>query len=239
MSKPSESINALGNIFAEYARGPKAFAMLTADCLFSTNMPFLRVNIGERVLSAFFVMVMSIVAIAMCFVMKVDPTFVYIYLGLLWAMTIYHLFVIHRRNSNDKPVHTRYSGDFVIAPVAKKLPKGTNYWWLESFYEPLLVGVTGLLIYTFLDKGLGNLLLFTVPWMFLRSQYARMIYRNQMLDEMDAYLESQYKLDAINGKPASETAGVIVKNVNHMRPTQKEALAKRMLGDKDFSEMSS
>jgi len=239
MSKPSESINALGNIFVEYAKGPRAAAMLVTDCLFSNNMPFLRVNIGERVLSAFFVMVMSIVAIAMCFAMKVDPTFVIIYLGLLWAMTIYHLYSIHRRNGKDEPVHTRYSGDFVIAPVVKKLPKGTNYWWVESFYEPLVVGVTGFLIYTFLDEGLGNLLLFTVPWMFLRSQYARMIYRNQMLDEMDAYLESQYKLDAINGKPASETAGVIVKNVNHMRPTQKEALAKRMLGEKDFSKMSS
>lgn len=239
MSKPSESINALRNVFAEYARGPRAFVMLIADCLFSTNMPFLRVNIGVRTLSAFYVMVMSIAAIAMCFVMKVDPTFVLIYLGLLWAMTAYHLYSIYRRNVRDEPVHSRYPGDFVIAPLVKKLPKGTNYWWLESFYEPLAVGITGLLIYAFLDKGLGNFLLFTVPWMFLRSQYARMIYRNQMLDEMDAYLESQYKLDAINGKPASETAGVIVKNVNHMRPTQKEALARRLLGDKDFSEMSS
>lgn len=239
MSKPTESINALGNIFAEYARGPRAFVMLIADCLFSNNMPFLRVNIGERVLSAFFVMVMSIAAITMCFIMKVDPTFVYIYLGLLWTMTIYHLYSIHRRNKNNQPIISWFQGDFVIAPLVKNLPKGTNYWWLESFYEPLLIGAIGILIYTFLDKGLGNFLLFTVPWMFLRSQYARMIYRNQMFDEMDAYLTSQYKLDALNGKPASETAGVIVKNVNHMRPTQKEALAKRMLGDKDFSEMTS
>ncbi|GAB1257265.1 hypothetical protein NBRC116494_17670 [Aurantivibrio plasticivorans] len=237
MSKPTDSINTLGNAIEETTRGPKAIGLFIADCGAALNLPFLKKDIGERMLSPFFVLVMSVVAIAMCHVMKVDPTIMVVYLGLLWGMTGYHLFSIYRRNKEDKPIHSRCPGDFVIAPLVKRLPKGTDYWWIDGFYEPLIVLLFGLLIRGLIDEGLGSILIICAPWLFLRSQYSRMLHRSKMLDEMDAYLESQYKLDAFNGKPASETAGVIVKNVNNMRPREKEALAKRMLDEKDFASL--
>jgi len=239
MSKPSDTINAAGHALNEQARGLRAFGMFLADLGFSLVMPLLRRNMGERYFSPFLIAVMSIFAITMSLVFKVNPTFISVYVGVIIVTSLYHLFVIAKRNRRDDEWHTRYEGDFNIDVLVSKLPKGSNYWWRESFYEPLLVFVTGLIVGKFVDAGLGAVFLFSAPWMILRSQYQRLLLRSTILDARDLRIESEQKISALNGEPAEDTKGYVVKNVKHMRPNDREALAKRMLDEKDFASLSS
>ncbi|MFL0809108.1 MAG: hypothetical protein K6L76_01715 [Agarilytica sp.] len=239
MSKPSDTINAAGHALTEQARGLRAFGLFLADLGFSLTMPLLRRNMGERYFSPFLIAVMSIFAITMSLVFKVNPTFISVYVGVIIVTSLYHLFVIAKRNRRDEEWHTRYEGDFNIDSLVGKLPKGKDYWWKESFYEPLLVFVTGIVVGHFVDAGLGAVFLFSAPWMILRSQYQRLLIRSTILDARDLRIESEQKLSALNGEPAGETKGYVVKNVSHMRPNDREALAKKMLDEKDFASLSS
>ncbi len=239
MSQAHDSINAVGEAINEQAKGIRAFGLLIAELGFSMVMPWLRSGLGERYFSPFMVAVMAIFTLAIANVMKVNPTYIAIYVGLLVVLSIYHLFVINRRNARDEQWHTRYEGNFNIEPLISKLPKGTNYWWHEGFYEPVLVLIIGLIIRNFVDVGLGALFLFSSMWMIARSRYHYFLNRSKLLDERDALIESEVKLDAINGAPAAETKGFIVKGVNTMKPNDKKAVARGLLGEKDFSEMTS
>lgn len=239
MPQAHDSINTVGEVINEQAKGFRAFGLLIAELGFSMVMPWLRSSLGERYFSPFMIVVMTVFTFIIANLMKVNPTYIGWYVGLLVALSIYHLFVINRRNSRDEQWHTRYEGNFNIQPLVNKLPKGKNYWWCEGFYEPALVLILGLLIRSFVDAGLGTLFLFSGIWMIARSRYQYFLYRSKLLDERDALIESEVKLDAINGAPASETKGFIVKGVNSMKPNDKKAIARSLLGDKDFSEMSS
>jgi len=239
MSKPSDSINTVGDVLNEQARGFRALGIFFADLGFSLVMPLLRRNMGERYFSPFLISVMSIFAITMSLVMKVNPAFISVYVGVIIFTSLYHLYVITKRNRRDEEWHTRYEGEFNIDFLVNKLPKGKDYWWKESFYEPLLVFVTGIFFSNFVDTGLGGVFLFSAPLMILRSQYARMLFRATILDARDLRIESEQKLSALNGEPAEETKGYVVKNVKHMRPHDREALAKKMLDEKDFASLSS
>lgn len=239
MSQAHDSINAVGEIITERAKGFRAAGLLLAELGFTMVMPWLRNGLGERFFSPFMIAVMTIFTFAIANVMNVKPTYISIYVGLLVALSAFHLFVISRRNARDEQWHTRYEGDFNIQPLVNKLPKGQSYWWVEGFYEPVLVLIIGLLIKTFLDAGLGALFIFSAVWMVIRARFYYFLYREKLLDERDALIESEVKLDAVNGKPASETKGFIVKGVNTMKPNDKKAVARSMLGEKNFSEISS
>ncbi|MCU7807009.1 MAG: hypothetical protein KZQ73_03950 [Candidatus Thiodiazotropha sp. (ex Semelilucina semeliformis)] len=238
MSKPSDTINAVGHALTEQARGLRAFGLFFADLGFSLTMPLLRRNMGERYFSPFLIGVMSIFAITMSLVMKVNPTFISMYVGLIMLTSLYHLYVISKRNRRGEDWHSRGEGEFNIDVLVNRLPKGKDYWWKESFYEPLLVFVTGIIVGHFVDAGLGAVFLFSAPWMILRSQYQRLLIRSTILDARDLRIESEQKISALNGEPAEDTKGYVVKNVNNMRPNDREALAKRMLDEKDFSSLS-
>lgn len=239
MSKPSDTINAVGHALNEHARGFRAFGLFLADLGFSLTMPLLRRNMGERYFSPFLIAVMSIFAISLSLVFKVNPTFISVYVGVIVLTSLYHLYVIAKRNRRDEEWHTRYEGDFNIDVLVSKLPKGNDYWFKESVYEPLLVFITGLIVGNVVDAGLGAVFLFSAPWMILRSQYQRFLLRSAILDARDLRIESEQKISALNGEPAEDTKGYVVKNVNNMRPNDREALAKRMLDEKDFAALSS
>jgi len=239
MSKPSDTINAVGHALNEHARGFRAFGLFLADLGFSLTMPLLRRNMGERYFSPFLIAVMSIFAISLSLVFKVNPTFIGLYVGVIVLASLYHLYVIAKRNRRDEEWHTRYEGDFNIDVLVSKLPKGNDYWFKESVYEPLLVFITGLIVGNVVDAGLGAVFLFSAPWMILRSQYQRFLLRSAILDARDLRIESEQKISALNGEPAEDTKGYVVKNVNNMRPNDREALAKRMLDEKDFAALSS
>lgn len=239
MSQAHDSINAVGEIVTERAKGFRAFGLIMAELGFCMVMPWLRNRLGERFFSPFMIAVMTIFTFSVANMMNASPTYISAYVGLLVALSIYHLFVINRRNAKDEQWHTRYEGNFNIQPLVSKLPKGKSYWWCEGFYEPLLVLIIGLLINKFLDAGLGALFVFSAAWMVIRARFYYFLYREKLLDERDALIESEVKLDAVNGKPASETKGFIVKGVNTMKPNDKKAVARSMLSEKDFSEISS
>ncbi len=239
IDQPKTSIHAVGHALRESARGTTGAALFLSDLSFVHVMPFLRRNLGENYFSPFLILMMGIFVIGMSMVMKINPTFIAIYLGLLAVASIYHSLVIRKRNKNDEPFFSWGEGDFNIDPLVKKLPFGDDYWVKESVYEPLIVLVTGIVIHHLLDAGLGSLLMISAPMMTLRSLYAKSLNRKALLAARDQQILAEQKVSALQGKPSSETKGYIVKNVNNMRPHDKEALAKQMLNEKDFASLSS
>lgn len=234
MSRPGDRINALSDALNNSTNVSIArfFVGLFADLGFALVMPLLRRNMGERFFSPFLIVLMSVFAYAMCHLMKVSATYVTWYLAALWLVSAYHLFVIFQRNRRNEPWHTRFEGDFL--PIFSFLPKGKNYWFIEGFYEPLFVFVVGSFVQLTLDTGLGSLFIFSSAWMVFRSRLRYMEYRTHVMNERDAMIEASYKMDALNGKPASETRGFIVKGVNSMKPEDKKAIARNMLEPDTF-----
>ena len=236
MSRPGDRINALGNALNDTAnmRMARFFIGLFADLGFALVMPLLRRNMGERFFSPFLIILMSAFAIAMCKIMNVNTSYVAWYLVALWAVSAYHLFVIFRRNRKNEPWHTRFEGDFL--PIFSFLPKGKSYCFIEGFYEPLFVFIVGSIVQFGIDTGLGALFCFSAAWMVFRSRLRYMEYRTHVMNERDAMIEAQYTMDALNGKPASETRGFVVKGVNSMKSEDKKAIARTMLEPKEFQE---
>lgn len=239
IDQPKTTIHGVQQALRESARGTQAIILFVADLGFALMMPLLRRNFGENFFSPFLILVMGIFAIAMCAVFKVSPVFISIYLGIIAIASLYHSIVIAKRNRRDEEWYSWYEGDFNIEPLAKNLPKGNDYWFREIVYEPALVLLVGFFIGKLLDPGLGSVFLFSAPWMMLRSQYARMQHRKSILAARDQKIIAEQKLAAISGAPVDETKGYVVKNINNMRPHDKEALAKQMLDEKDFASLSS
>ena len=237
MKPAHDPINQLGDVLNEYARGPRAVAMILAELGFCLVMPLLRRNMGERYFSMFFISVMSVFAYVTCMWLEVNPTATAIYLGILFTASIYHLIVIYRRNARDELWHTRFEGDFNIQPIVNLLPKGKNYWVAEGFYEPLLIISIGLLFQAYVDMSLGSIFIFSGFWMICRSRYLHMIYRQKILDERDSLIESQFQLAAINGNPPEETAGLVLKNAKEMKKSDKKAYASNRLDKTDFAKL--
>ena len=94
MSQAHDSINAVGEVINEQAKGFRAFGLLIAELGFSMVMPWLRSSLGERYFSPFMIAVMTVFTFIIANMMKVNPTYIGWYVGLLVALSIYHLFVI-------------------------------------------------------------------------------------------------------------------------------------------------
>ena len=238
MRNASDPINNIGLTLTEQAKGIRALIMIFAELGFCLVMPLLRKNLGQRYFSPFLISLMFGFAFAACYAMQVDMKALTAYLGLIACMSAYHLMVIARRNAREELWHTYYDGDLRIAPLAKYLPGGKNYWVLEGLYEPLVVFNIGLVLQLYVDIGLGCVFIFSSFWMLFRSRYRYWLDLQRRLDERDAWIESHYALEALNGKPPEETAGLVVKNASRMKKSDKLAIAKRSLNDTDFAKLS-
>lgn len=224
MKQANDSINQLGYILDEQTKGIKSMIMILNDLGASLILPLIRRNFGERFFSGFYVVVMAIGALAACRLFKTDPFYVSLYLGVIALFSGWHLLVIRWRNKRREEFHTRYEGDML--PFIKYLPAGSNYWWAEGFYEPLLTFLTGICL-QWLDVGLGTLFMVSAFLMFIRSRFYYQEYRNKLLDERDRKIESECLMDAIHGKDAADNKGFIVKNAVNLSRNDKKAMMQR------------
>ncbi len=238
MSKPQESINMLKDAMMHSPKislfqGAGLFVM---DTLSSLTLPLIRRKFGERFFSPFWVIVMMVATLAICSIYNVDIKIISIYMGILSLVCFYHFITIVIRNYRDEIWHTRFEGESIFSPLFRFLPKGTHHWWVESVYEPLIVFLLGTLVYLFLDPGLGSIFSLSSVAMLIRSRFRYWLWRQEILDERDLMIESEFKLAAINGQSSEESKGFIVKNAAHMKPSEKRAKARRMFTDEEMQE---
>ncbi|WP_018276012.1 hypothetical protein WKI13_02195 [Teredinibacter turnerae] len=240
MSTPATAVHAVEQAIYETPEVKTVHAIfrVVMDTGFSMVQPLLYVGQGERVVTVFYTAVMFSAVFGLCHFYKVDPLWISGFLGLNALATCYHLGQIWWRNKKDILWHSLYPGDPIIAPLVKHLPKGSDYWWLNGFYVPLFTALIAWLVKQFIDPGLAAVLMFSAFWMVVRNFVYYQQWRSEILDARDRFIESQHTIDALNAAPASKTAGFIVKNAKHLRPSDKKALAKQRLNATDFASLS-
>ena len=215
------------------------FIVSTAlELIFSMLKPWLRRGMGEEDFSLFYIALMSIAILVLCKLFKVDPFYISWYLGLTALLSTCHLIVIFQRNRKGIIFHSFFSGYSNLEPLIKWLPYSKNEWIRDGLYEPLIVLLVSFLVQLLLDDGLANLMQIAAFCMVLRTRFHYWLYRKELLKMRNAQIESQYAMDALNGKPASETAGFVVKNVHNLRPSDKDILKRKAANDKDFASLS-
>jgi len=230
-----DTINALGESVndMEQVKLARFVIKFILDMTFVLVMPFLRRNFGERFFSMTMVTFMVAGVTAMSAYLEKTGAPVYGYMTAVIVLSAFHLLVIFLRNRKGEQWHTRYEGDFL--PFFRFLPKA-GYWMIEGFYEPLFVLIAGGVVSYFTDPILAGVFYTIAIFMVIRSRYHYRIHKEQILDERDNMIESECKMQALQGKTAKETKGFIIKGAGALSDKDKLALGKKILPKDEFEE---
>ena len=234
MSGATDNINALQERLeqSELVQGYKFWIKFIFDMGFSLVMPILRRNFGERFFSFTMIFVMGAAVTGAAFFFGMSGTPLYAYMSLIALLSAIHLLVIFLRNRRGEQWHTRFEGDFL--PIFTILPKSSNYWVIESIYEPLFVLsiATGFLFVEM--QNIAGLLAASALLMFARSRFNYGLHKTRILDQRDSMIEGEYAMEALNGSPSKETKGYIVKGAKALSEQDKTALGKKILSNDEF-----
>lgn len=132
-------------------------------------------------------------------------------LSILWwgfiGLSLYHRFVIWRRDRAGEGWHSLYRGHswirlpFIADDVMKK--------WVE----PLSVMLLGYIM-TAIDRPVSLWLMISGFALLVHEQIAFYAERQRFLDIRDAQIEAQYMQAALVGKPVEETQGFVIAAAN-------------------------
>lgn len=238
MSKPLDGINALNYLIGKQPDITlyRNLSIVVMDVLCSLVLPLIRHNFGERFFSLFWVTIMMIATLLACWYWQVNHAIISIYMGLLFTASLYHLFVIIRRNRRDEIWHSRYEGDSNFLWVFRHLPKGNQLTWAEGLYEPLIVLIVASLLSVFVDYGLAGIFAVSAMCLAIRARIRHYIWRQGIIDDRDRMIESEGMLSALNGVPAGENNGLSVMDAGFLKPNEKRAKARQVLTPEMFAE---
>jgi len=231
-----DSINALNDAAfeVEQVKIIRFIIQFILDLTFSLVMPFLRRNFGERFFSLSMILFMGAAVTAVTFWLGKNNSFVYGYMAAVAVLSLYHLLVIFLRNRKGVVWHSRHEGDFL--PFLHYLPKA-SYWMIEGFYEPLIIVITGAVVSYYTDPAMASFFWFIAAAMVLRSRYAYRLHKEKMLDERDAQIEAENKMQALEGAATKDTKGFVIKGANSFTKEEKSLMGKKILNKDQYEEL--
>jgi hypothetical protein len=189
-----------------------SLAMFVTSCFCISVVPFLRRDMGERyfgwvnlyfgysVLSGFlfFGPFLGIFIHGPMLFPQLVPMFM---LGFIGA-SIYQRREISRKNNGGVEWHTFFMGTSII-PIPLSQEK------ILKFVEPLLVFTAGKVLWNF-NWEVGMWLCIAGCALAINNQIVFYMERQAILDLRDGQIEATYLSAAMAGKPARETAGLVV-----------------------------
>jgi len=183
---------------------------LISGCFAISVVPFVRKDFGERYLSwlnlffgytvvANFMFLGSLFSfLARWGGQQVMTLFWLAFIG----MSVYRRWEITRKNTGGVEWHSMYMGTSL-------LPLPFSQEKIYKFFEPALVFGAGYLLNA-LSGQVGVWLEISAVALFINNHIAYYNERRAMLDMRDARIEAKYFSAALQGRPASETAGFVV-----------------------------
>jgi len=230
-------INATNDAIKEIPRIKfvRFIAIFFLELTFSLVLPFLRRNLGERYFSIALIFFMGGTVIFVTTWLGQEVISVYIYTMLMVILSSYHLITILLRNRRGEEWHSRHEGDFL--PFFHYLPKST-YWIIQGVYEPLFIVIVGA-IFSYvagnpLLAGFFNMIAF---FMVARNLHQYRMHRENLLDERDAKIEAENRMQALEGSSAKDTKGFVIKGAASFSGEEKQLIGKKILPSDEFENM--
>jgi hypothetical protein len=188
---------------AEWALG---LLSLISSCFAVSVAPFLRKDMGERYfgwLNLFFgyTVVANFTFLGSWFFHGPSQLMTLFWLAFI-AASIYQRRRITRRNNAGEEWHSMYMGTSL-------LPLPFTREQIFKFIEPALVFLAGHFLWVF-SPQVGLWLEIAAGGLFVNNHIVFYNERQAILDMRDAQIESKYLSAALSGKPASQTAGLVV-----------------------------
>ena len=183
-----------------------SFLSLVSSCFAVSVVPFLRRDMGERYfgwLNLFF-----------GYTVVANFTFLFSFLfhgpsqlmTLFWmgfiGVSLWHRYQIAKKNAAGQQWHSMYMGTSL-------LPLPLSQEKIFKFAEPAAVYLAGHLLSAF-SSAVGWWLTFAAAGLFVNNHIVYFNERQAILDMRDAQIESKFLSAALSGKPAQETAGLVV-----------------------------
>ena len=197
----------------------------------------IRTDFGERYLST---PVMALYIAALCVIGNIGNSNAvhWGFTGLLAFMMVYHLFCVWNRNRKNIRWHSRYDGNvfilFRILPVSQAAIK----LWVEPFFAILISSLLVVAASTVENINLDTESLrqqptstfisfwfvLAAPFMVLLEKLQQSAARDRMLDVIDSQIEVEQMNDALEGEPAKETEGFVVRGISDVAPRERKKM---------------
>jgi hypothetical protein len=188
---------------AEWALG---LLSLISSCFAVSVVPFLRRDMGERYFGWLNLFFGYTVVANFTFLFSVffhGPSQL---MTLFWAAfiaaSLYQRYQIAQKNTAGQQWHSMYMGTSLL-PLPMSPEK------IFKFVEPAAVYLAGHFLSAF-SSAVGWWLTFAAAGLFVNNHIVFFNERQAILDMRDAQIESKFLSAALSGKPAQETAGLVV-----------------------------
>lgn len=188
---------------AEWALG---FLSLISSCFAVSVVPFLRKDMGERYfgwLNLFFgyTVVANFTFFGSLLFGGPSQLMTLFWMAFIGA-SLWHRYQIAKKNASGMQWHSMYMGTSL-------LPLPLSQEKIFKFAEPAAVYMAGHLLSAF-SSAVGWWLTFAAAGLFVNNHIVYFNERQSILDMRDAQIESKFLSAALSGKPAAETAGLVV-----------------------------
>ena len=179
---------------------------LISSCFAVSVVPFLRKDMGERYfgwLNLFFgYTVVANFTFLFSFFFHGPSQLMTLFWMAFIAASLWHRYQIAQKNMAGVQWHSMYMGTSL-------LPLPLSQEKIFKFAEPAAVYLAGHLLSAF-SPQVGWWLSFAAAGLFVNNHIVYFNERQAILDMRDAQIESRYLSAALSGKPAAETAGLVV-----------------------------
>jgi hypothetical protein len=241
----SEAKNLLGAVNSQAVAWMEFVTRLVLwifDCIAVNIFSLIRSRFGERfmtVVNWFFGA--AIVGLVMLFATFAGPPKTLIFREIwptaVFVCLLYHRWIIRKQNKAGVEWHSYSDG----IPHILRIPtvaQFVSFEAVEKWIEPALVFATGYAARS-IDPGLGLFLQIAAVSLCLRAYMRYYMERQRYLDARDARIEARYHAAAVQGQPASQTAGFTIAKSNRELIEQEERVAAvqtRLASKREFSD---
>ena len=194
--------------FDPWRKGEWVLSLLSliSSCFAVSVVPFLRRDMGERYfgwLNLFFgyTVVANFTFLFSMFFGGPSQLMTLLWMAFIGA-SLWHRYQIARKNASGMQWHSMYMGTSLLPlPISQEK--------IFKFAEPAVVYLAGHLLSGF-SSAVGWWLTFAAAGLFVNNHIVYFNERQAILDMRDAQIESKFLSAALSGKPAQETAGLVV-----------------------------
>jgi len=199
------------NIFSGFdpwrkAEWALAFLSLISSCFAVSVVPFLRKDMGERYfgwINLFFgyTVVANFTFLGSFFLGGPSQLMALFWMAFV-LVSLFHRWQIASKNNAGVQWHSMYMGTSLL-PLPFSPEK------IFKFIEPAVVFLAGHFLGAF-SSAVGWWLTFAAAGLFVNNHIVFFNERQAILDMRDAQIEAKFISAALSGKPATETAGLVV-----------------------------
>jgi hypothetical protein len=221
MKLMQETRNVMGN-FDPWRKAEWVLGLLSliSSCFAVSVVPFIRKDMGERYfgwLNLFFgyTVVANFTFLLSIFFGGPSQLMTLFWLAFI-AASLYQRYQIARKNAAGVEWHSMYMGTSL-------LPLPLSQEKIFKFVEPACIYLAGHVLSPF-SSQVGWWLTFASAGLFVNNHIAFFNERQAILDMRDAAIEAKFLSDALSGKPATQTAGLVVSESSIRLVQQDEGL---------------